>query len=136
MHELFAAGADIVQFDEPYIQARCDDARKYAVKVVNHALEGVQGTTALHVCFGYAAMIADKSDEGYSCLPLVEDINVDQVSIEAAQPELNLETTLKTLPSKTIMVGVLDLGSEAPETPEIVANRLRKALDIIPVSLK
>ncbi len=129
---LFAAGADIVQFDEPYLQAKYEEAKAYGVKAVTRALEGVQGTTALHVCFGYAAMVADKSVDGYSCLPLVEDIPVDQVSIECAQPKLNLAATLKTLPSKTIMVGVIDLGTEAAETPEMVADRLRRALDIIP----
>ncbi|MDC0598859.1 5-methyltetrahydropteroyltriglutamate--homocysteine methyltransferase [Gammaproteobacteria bacterium] len=133
IHDLFAAGADIVQFDEPYLQARYEDAKAYGVKAVNRAFEGVKGTTALHVCFGYAAMVADKSDNaGYSCLPLVNEINVDQVSIEAAQPQLDLAAALNALPSKTIMVGVINLGDETPETPEIVADRLRKALDIIP----
>lgn len=128
---LFAAGADIVQFDEPYLQARYEDAKKYGVRAVTRALEGVQGTTALHVCFGYAAMVSDKSMDGYSCLPLVEEIPVDQVSIEAAQPKLNLKAALDALPSKTIMVGVLNLGDETPETPEIVAERLRRSLEFV-----
>ncbi|MES2606849.1 MAG: 5-methyltetrahydropteroyltriglutamate--homocysteine methyltransferase [Pseudomonadota bacterium] len=130
--DLFAAGADIVQLDEPYLQAKTDEAEKFGVRAVNRALEGVKGTTALHVCFGYAAMVSDKSADGYSCLPLVEQINVDQVSIEAAQPQsLNLKAALDALSSKTIMVGVINLGDETPETPEIVAERIRKALQYI-----
>lgn len=133
MRNLFAAGADIVQLDEPYLQAKQDDAAKYGVAAVNKALEGVIGETALHVCFGYAAMVSDKNDNGYSCLPLVEQINVKQVSIEAAQPaSLNLKAALEALSSKIIMVGVINLGDETPETPEIVASRLRKALEYIP----
>jgi 5-methyltetrahydropteroyltriglutamate--homocysteine methyltransferase len=131
--DLFAAGADIVQLDEPYLQAKVGEAEKFGVKAVNKALEGVKGTTALHVCFGYAAMVSDKNEDGYSCLPLVEQINVDQVSIEAAQPQsLNLKAALDALASKTIMVGVINLGDETPETPEIVADRIRRALKYIP----
>lgn len=132
VRDLFAAGADIVQFDEPYLQARVEDAEKYGVEAVNRAFEGVGGTTALHVCFGYAAMVSDKNADGYSCLPLIERIRVDQVSIEAAQPKLDLAAALNTLPTKTVMVGVLDLGDETPETPEQVAERIRRALDTIP----
>jgi 5-methyltetrahydropteroyltriglutamate--homocysteine methyltransferase len=132
MHDLFAAGADIVQIDEPYLQARYDDAKEYGARAINRALEGVKGTTALHVCFGYAAMVSDKSGDGYSCLPLVNDLNVDQVSIEAAQPDLDLGAALNALTNKTIMVGVLNLGDETPETPEIVADRLRAALEFLP----
>lgn len=131
--DLFAAGADIVQLDEPYLQAKTGEAEKFGVKAVNRALQGVTGTTALHVCFGYAAMVSDKNADGYSCLPLVEQINVDQVSIEAAQPQsLNLKAALEALATKTIMVGVINLGDETPETPEIVADRIRKALNYIP----
>jgi len=133
MKALFAAGADIVQLDEPYLQAKQADAAQYGVRAVNKALEGVVGETALHVCFGYAAMVSDKTADGYSCLPLVEQINVKQVSIEAAQPaSLNLKAALDALASKTIMVGVINLGDETPETPEIVADRIRKALRHIP----
>lgn len=133
MQALFAAGADIVQLDEPYLQAKQADAAEYGVRAVNKALEGVVGTTALHVCFGYAAMVSDKSADGYSCLPLVEQINVQQVSIEAAQPQsLNLKAALEALASKTVMVGVINLGDETPETAELVAERLRKALQFLP----
>src|SRR5690606_18400073 len=133
MKWLFEAGADIVQLDEPYLQAKQDDAATYGVKAVNKALEGITGETALHVCFGYAAMVSDKSADGYSCLPLVEQIKVRQVSIEAAQPaSLDLKAALETLKSKIVMVGVLNLGDETPETPELVAERLRKALQYLP----
>lgn len=130
---LFEAGADIVQLDEPYLQARQDEAAAYGVQAVNKALLGVEGETALHVCFGYAAMVSDKNENGYSCLPLVEQINVKQVSIEAAQPQsLNLQAALECLATKTVMVGVLNLGDERPETAEEVAGRLRKALQFLP----
>jgi 5-methyltetrahydropteroyltriglutamate--homocysteine methyltransferase len=133
MKALFAAGADIVQLDEPYLQAKQEDAAQYGVRAVNKALEGVVGETALHVCFGYAAMVSDKTQDGYSCLPLVEQIKVKQVSIEAAQPtSLNLKAALDALASKIIMVGVINLGDETPETAEIVADRIRKALKHIP----
>jgi 5-methyltetrahydropteroyltriglutamate--homocysteine methyltransferase len=133
MKWLFKAGADIVQLDEPYLQAKQEDAAAYGVKAVNRALEGVMGETALHVCFGYAAMVSDKSADGYSCLPLVEQINVKQVSIEAAQPaQLDLKAALDALKSKIVMVGVINLGDETPETPELVAQRLRKALQYLP----
>ncbi len=129
---LFEAGADIVQFDEPYLQAKQADAEAYGVKAINKALEGITGETALHVCFGYAAMVSDKSADGYSCLPLVNAVNVKQVSIEAAQPaSLNLKAALDSLNSKVVMVGVLNLGDETPETPEIVADRIRRALEHI-----
>lgn len=133
MKALFAAGADIVQLDEPYLQAKQAEAAQYGVRAVNKALEGVVGETALHVCFGYAAMVSDKNEDGYSCLPLVNQINVKQVSIEAAQPSsLNLKAALEALGNKTIMVGVINLGDETPETAEMVAARLRKALLYIP----
>lgn len=132
IRDLFAAGADIVQLDEPYLQARVDDAREYGIRAVNRAFEGVPGTTALHVCFGYAVMVGDKSADGYSCLPLIAQMSVDQVSIEAAQPDLDLGRALEPLADKTVMVGVLDLGDETPETPDVVARRLREALEHLP----
>ena len=130
--DLFEAGADVVQFDEPYFQARFDDAEAYGVAAVNRALEGVKGTTALHVCFGYAALVGEKSADGYSCLPLVAQTQVDQVSIEAAQPALDVGRAVERLGDKTVMVGVLDLGDETPETPQVVADRLRVALKHLP----
>lgn len=130
--DLFRAGADIVQLDEPYLQAKPEAAARYGVKAIDAALDGVEGTTALHVCFGYAAMVEDKSADGYSCLPLVAETGVDQVSIEAAQPDLDLGRALGLLADKTVLVGVLDLGDETPETPETVAERLRRALDHLP----
>ena len=132
IRDLFAAGADIVQLDEPYLQARVEDAERYGVRVVNRALAEVEGTTALHVCFGYAAIVGDKSAHGYSCLPLLAATIVDQISIEAAQPVLDLGPALQSLADKTVMVGVIDLGDERPETPDEVAVRLRAALEHLP----
>ncbi|HEY7647219.1 MAG TPA: 5-methyltetrahydropteroyltriglutamate--homocysteine methyltransferase, partial [Hyphomicrobiales bacterium] len=123
IHDLFAAGADIVQIDEPWMQARPENARRYAVKAINRALEGITGTTAVHLCFGYAAMVGDKP-EGYSFLPELEQCAAQQISIEAAQPKLDC-AVLAELPSKTIIFGVIDLGDRTIETPEIVAARIR-----------
>lgn len=128
--ELFAAGADVVQIDEPYMEAWADKARQYAVKALNRALEGVQGTTVVHLCFGYGHYLKKKTS-GYHFLPELEGCLTRQVSIEAAQPKLDL-AVLKELPSKTIMLGVLDLGDSTVETPEIVADRIRAALKIVP----
>ena len=124
--DLFAAGADIVQIDEPWMQSRPEKARKYGLKALDRALAGVQGTTAVHICFGYAAVVKDKPS-GYSFLAEFEDSAVDQVSIEAAQPKLDL-SVLQQLPSKTIILGVIDLSDLTVETPETVAARIRKAL--------
>jgi 5-methyltetrahydropteroyltriglutamate--homocysteine methyltransferase len=124
--DLFAAGADIVQIDEPWMQSRPEKARKYGLKALDRALAGVQGTTAVHICFGYAAVVKDKPS-GYSFLAEFEDSAVDQVSIEAAQPKLDL-SVLQQLPSKTIILGVIDLSDMTVETPETVAARIRKAL--------
>ena len=128
--DLFAAGADIVQLDEPFLQARPEQAKDYAVAAINRALEGVGGTTALHLCFGYAALIKDKPS-GYSFLPQLNECVVDQISIEAAQPGLDV-AALEALPDKTIILGVIDLGDPAVETPDIVAARLRAALNVVP----
>jgi 5-methyltetrahydropteroyltriglutamate--homocysteine methyltransferase len=126
IRDLFAAGADIVQIDEPWMQSRPEKARKYGIKALDRALEGVAGTTAVHICFGYAAVVTDKP-AGYSFLAEFEGSAVDQVSIEAAQPKLDL-AVLRQLPSKTIILGVIDLADAAVETPETVAARIRKAL--------
>ncbi len=124
--DLFAAGADVVQIDEPYIQARPEQARAYAVEAINRALDGVSGTTALHMCFGYAAIVHDRPGQ-YAFLSELNACAAQQISIEAAQPNLDL-SVLRSLPDKTIILGVLNLGDERVETPEIVADRLRAAL--------
>lgn len=126
---LFAAGADIVQIDEPWMQAKPEQAKRYAVKVVNRALEGATGTTAVHMCFGYAHAVKNKP-EGYSFLPELATCNADQISIEAAQPGLD-PAVLEALQNKQIIVGVLDLGDENVETAEIVADRIRSALKYV-----
>jgi 5-methyltetrahydropteroyltriglutamate--homocysteine methyltransferase len=130
VRDLFAAGADIVQLDEPYLQARPDDARGYGVAVVNRALEGAAGTTAVHICFGYAAIIHDRP-AGYSFLPELAGSHADQVSIETAQSGLDC-SVLTTLDGKTIILGVLDLNDLTPETPDQVLARARKALAYVP----
>jgi 5-methyltetrahydropteroyltriglutamate--homocysteine methyltransferase len=124
--DLFAAGADIVQIDEPYMQARPEKARQYGLKAMNAALDGVKGTTAVHICFGYAAVIHVRP-EGYSFLPEFAGSPVQQVSVETAQSGLDC-AVLKTLPGKTIILGVLDLSDMSIETPETVAARIRRAL--------
>ncbi len=130
MKDLFAAGADIVQLDEPWMQARPEQARRFAVKAIDRALDGAPGTTAVHMCFGYAHAVKDKPS-GYSFLPELEACVADQISVEAAQPGLDL-AVLETLPSKMLMVGVLDLGDPEVETPAVVAGRIRAALEIVP----
>jgi 5-methyltetrahydropteroyltriglutamate--homocysteine methyltransferase len=127
--DLLAAGADVVQIDEPYLQARPEKARAYGVEVINRALEGVQGTTALHMCFGYAAVVHDRPGQ-YAFLPELNECVVQQVSIEAAQPNLDL-SVLEALPSKTILLGVLNLGDMRVETPEEIAARIREALHYV-----
>ena len=127
---LFAAGADVVQLDEPWLQAHADDAREFGVAAINKALEGMSGTTGLHLCFGYAAVVKNKASE-YAFLAELEGSAVDLVSIEAAQPNLDLSVLAK-LPSKTMVVGVIDLEDAAVEPPESVAARVREALKYLP----
>jgi 5-methyltetrahydropteroyltriglutamate--homocysteine methyltransferase len=127
--DLFAAGADVVQLDEPYMQARPEKAKQFAVKAINRALEGVQGPTAVHMCFGYAAVVHEKPN-GYSFLPELAETTAQQISIEAAQPKLDL-AVLRELPNKTIVLGVLDLNDPKAETPEQVAERIREALKYV-----
>jgi 5-methyltetrahydropteroyltriglutamate--homocysteine methyltransferase len=129
IRDLFAAGADIVQVDEPYMQARPDKARQFGLRALNRALDGVTGTTAIHICFGYAAIIHQRPS-GYSFLPELAGCPVDQVSIETAQASLDC-SVLATLPGKTIMVGCLDLNDQTVETPETVAARIRRALPYV-----
>jgi 5-methyltetrahydropteroyltriglutamate--homocysteine methyltransferase len=128
--DLFAAGADIVQLDEPYLQARPEPARQYGVKVINRALEGATGTTAVHLCFGYAAIIHDRP-AGYSFLPELAACACDQISIETAQSGLDCEV-LSTLDGKTVILGVLDLNDLTVETPDVVVERVRRALPYVP----
>jgi 5-methyltetrahydropteroyltriglutamate--homocysteine methyltransferase len=128
--DLFAAGADIVQIDEPYMQARPDKAREYGLAAVKRALEGVSGTTALHICFGYAAIIHVRPS-GYSFLPELADTALQQISVETAQSDLDTSVLAK-LPGKTIILGVLDLSDVTVETPEKVAERIRRALPHVP----
>jgi 5-methyltetrahydropteroyltriglutamate--homocysteine methyltransferase len=131
IHDLVAAGADIVQIDEPYLQARVEAARQYAIPAINRALENVQATTVLHTCFGYGLVVKNKpAVTGY---PFLEDLlqtNVDQISIEAAQPNLDL-SVLRRMGSKTMIVGVLDLGTSDVEPQILVENRIRHALEHI-----
>jgi len=129
IRDLFAAGADIVQLDEPFLQAQPDKARDFGVEAINRAVDGVAGVTALHLCFGYAARVSTKPS-AYSFLPELERSHVNQISIETAQPKLDC-AILETLPTKHVMLGVLDLGDPAAETPEIVAQRIRRALPYI-----
>jgi len=127
--DLFAAGADIVQLDEPYLQARPEEARSYGIAVLNRALEGITGTTAVHVCFGYAAIIHDRP-EGYSFLPELAAARCDQVSIETAQSGLDC-SVLAGLDGKTIILGVLNLNDVAVETPGQIADRVRTVLQLV-----
>ena len=130
MKALFEAGADVVQLDEPWLQAHADDAREFGVAAINKALEGITGTTGLHLCFGYAAVVKNKASE-YAFLAELDDSAVDLVSIEAAQPDLDL-SVLSKLPSKTMVVCVIDLEDTAIESPETVAARVREALKYLP----
>jgi 5-methyltetrahydropteroyltriglutamate--homocysteine methyltransferase len=127
--DLFAAGADVVQIDEPYMQARPEKARQYGLAALNRALEGVQGTTAVHICFGYAAVIHARPT-GYSFLPELAGCKCGQVSIETAQSSLDTRV-LRELGDKQVMVGCLDLSDMKVETPEVVAHRIRRALEHI-----
>ena len=131
IHDLVRAGADVIQIDEPYLQARADEARKYAVKAINRALRGVPVTTVLHTCFGYGLIVKNKpADQGYPFLEQLVDVEVDQISIEAAQPNLDL-AVLERMGTRTMMVGVLDLGTAEVESQAIVEQRIRAALQHI-----
>ena len=127
--DLKAAGADVIQLDEPYLQARPEKAKLYGVKAINRALEGVQGETAVHLCFGYAHVVHARPS-GYSFLPELAATVAGQISIETAQSNLDLEV-LKSLGGKRIILGVIDLNDPAPETPEVVATRIRRALKYV-----
>jgi len=126
---LFAVGVDIVQLDEPYVQARAEAARHYAIAAIDRALEGATGTTALHVCFGYGKHVDDKP-VGYAFLQELDACIVDEISIECAQPKLPA-SVLEALPSKRIHVGVLDLRDQNVESAETVAQRIESALTVL-----
>jgi 5-methyltetrahydropteroyltriglutamate--homocysteine methyltransferase len=129
IRDLFAAGADVVQIDEPYMQARPQKAREYGLRALNRALQGVDGTTAVHICFGYAAIIHERPS-GYSFLPELAGCSCKQVSIETAQSGLDC-AVLSKLPDKKILVGCLDLSTNEIETPDVVVERIRKALKFV-----
>jgi 5-methyltetrahydropteroyltriglutamate--homocysteine methyltransferase len=124
--DLLKAGADVVQVDEPWMQQHPDKAKQYGIKVLNRALDGVGGTVAVHLCFGYAAVVHDKPT-GYSFLAELANSKAQQVSIEAAQPKLDLKI-LERLPTKDIILGVIDLADMTVESPATVAERIRRAL--------
>jgi 5-methyltetrahydropteroyltriglutamate--homocysteine methyltransferase len=128
--DLKAAGVDFLQLDEPYLQAHPDKARSYGIEAIDRALAGIEGPTIIHMCFGYAYVVKEKPS-GYSFLPELDKCHAAQVSIEAAQPRLDL-SVLAALPTKTIMVGVLDLGDATVETPAAIAARLGEVLAHIP----
>jgi 5-methyltetrahydropteroyltriglutamate--homocysteine methyltransferase len=130
VRDLFAAGADIVQLDEPYLQARPAAAREFGVKVLNRALNGITGTTAVHICFGYAAIIHDRP-AGYDFLPELAACSAGQVSVETAQSGLDC-SVLAGLAGKPVILGVLDLSTATVETPDQVAARVRRALPFVP----
>jgi 5-methyltetrahydropteroyltriglutamate--homocysteine methyltransferase len=132
IRDLFAAGADIVQVDEPYMQARPEKARQFGLKALNHALEGITGTTAVHICFGYAAIIHQRPS-GYSFLPELAGCSCSQVSVETAQSKLDC-AVLGQLAGKQILVGCLDLNDMTVETPAVVAARINAALRYVPAA--
>jgi len=125
--DLFAAGADVVQIDEPYLQARPGPASEFAIEVIDLALEDAAGPTALHTCFGYGHVVHDKPS-GYPFLAELDGCRADEISVEAAQPRLDL-AFLEALPTKTIALGILDLATDRVETPEEIASRAREALE-------
>jgi 5-methyltetrahydropteroyltriglutamate--homocysteine methyltransferase len=130
IRDLKKAGADVIQLDEPWLQARAERAARYGVKAINRALQGIEGTTVVHLCFGYAAAVKDKPS-GYSFLAQLAETSASQISIEAAQPRLDL-AILRELAPKHVMVGVIDLGTNQVETAEQVAARIRAALKHVP----
>jgi 5-methyltetrahydropteroyltriglutamate--homocysteine methyltransferase len=129
IRDLFAAGADVVQIDEPYMQARPQKAREYGLEALNRALDGIGGTTAVHICFGYAAIIHERPS-GYSFLPELARCACAQVSIETAQSGLDC-SVLSQLPNKKILVGCVDLSTHDVETPQVIAERIRRALQFV-----
>ena len=129
IRDLFTAGADVVQIDEPYMQARPEKARQYGLKALNRALEGITGTTAVHICFGYAAIIHERPS-GYSFLPELAACSCRQVSIETAQSHLDC-SALQALDGKRVMVGCIDLADAEVESPETIVARIERALPYV-----
>ena len=130
-HDLVAAGADIIQLDEPWLRNDPDAAKRIAVKAINRALEGLKVPTIVHLCFGYAALVPGETKPvGYSFLPQLADSIAEQISIEAAQPKLDLGV-LKELAPKKVLLGVIDLNDPKPETPQLVAERIRAGLKYV-----
>jgi 5-methyltetrahydropteroyltriglutamate--homocysteine methyltransferase len=130
VRDLFAAGADVVQLDEPYLQARAEKAQRFAIKAINRALSGIAGTTVLHTCFGYAHIVHSRPN-GYPFLEELADVDVRQISMESAQQKVDL-SVLKSLSNKTLIVGVIDLSDEsAVEDVDTVAARIRNALQFV-----
>jgi 5-methyltetrahydropteroyltriglutamate--homocysteine methyltransferase len=130
LRDLKAAGADVVQIDEPYLQARPDAAQEYAVEAIDRALDGIEGEKVLHTCFGYAHVVKDKP-AGYPFLRELAECAATHISLEAAQPDLDPQV-LRELAEQTIVLGVLDLGAAEVETTELVAGRIRRALEVVP----
>ena len=130
IRDLFAAGADVVQIDEPYMQAQPEKAREYGVKALNRALEGIDGETAVHICFGYSVYLKNKPS-GYSFLPEFASCSCRQISIETAEPNLDCAVLMK-LPNKKIMVGCIDLSKTEVESPQTIVERIRKAMAFVP----
>jgi 5-methyltetrahydropteroyltriglutamate--homocysteine methyltransferase len=130
VRDLFAAGADVVQLDEPYLQARAEKAERFAVAAINRALDGIDGTTALHTCFGYAHIVHSRPN-GYPFLEQLASVNAKQISLESAQQRVDL-SVLQALPDKTLIVGVIDLADDSPvEETEVVVDRIRNALKYV-----
>jgi 5-methyltetrahydropteroyltriglutamate--homocysteine methyltransferase len=131
-HDLVRAGADVIQLDEPWVRSDPEAARRYAIKAINRALEGITVPTVVHLCFGYAAVVpGETKPSGYAFLPELADTIASTISIESAQPKIDLGV-LKELSPKKVMLGVLDLSDLNVETPETVATRIRRGLDHVP----
>jgi 5-methyltetrahydropteroyltriglutamate--homocysteine methyltransferase len=132
LRDLKASGVDVVQLDEPWVRTDPEKALRYGLPAINRALQGIEGPTVVHICFGYAAVVKQQKPSGYSFLPQLADTIAQQISIEAAQPKLDLGV-LRELSGKQVMLGVLDLGDPAVETAEVVAARIRAGLRYLPV---
>jgi len=130
LSDLVAAGIDVVQLDEPYLQANAEAARRFAVEAIDRALDGIGATTVLHTCYGYAVYVKDKSG-GYPFLAELAECAADQLALEFAQPRLD-PAVLAPVAAKTIVLGVLDLSTNDAEPPEVIADRLRSALEVVP----